>query len=182
MSDLSDEAVRAIQPEPVVSGRLAKQLRLRLETLLPATMGRLAEALSNVRGELRERWPSAEDRRRALDAALAPGGMLDPLDESSVERVPAFAQAGASEPAGEPITLTLTSDDPDDLTLRQARLLGNADAILFEEAVHPAILDRAPKGRDEENLPTPMAWVRYHDQYEHAEQGAASCCHSKASH
>lgn len=38
-------------------------------------------------------------------------------------------------------------------------------------------LDLTPKGRDEENIkPHPMAWVRHHDQYEHA-QKAAGCCH-----
>jgi predicted dithiol-disulfide oxidoreductase (DUF899 family) len=26
-------------------------------------------------------------------------------------------------------------------------------------------LDLTPKGRDEEDLPFPMAWVRYHDAY-----------------
>ena len=30
------------------------------------------------------------------------------------------------------------------------------------------LLDRAPKGRDEEDLPAPLAWVRRHDEYEHA--------------
>ena len=36
------------------------------------------------------------------------------------------------------------------------------------------LLDMTPKGRDEENLPHTMAWVRHHDRYE---QGAvASCC------
>jgi predicted dithiol-disulfide oxidoreductase (DUF899 family) len=28
------------------------------------------------------------------------------------------------------------------------------------------LLDRAPKGRDEEALPTPIAWLRRHDEYE----------------
>jgi predicted dithiol-disulfide oxidoreductase (DUF899 family) len=28
------------------------------------------------------------------------------------------------------------------------------------------LLDMAPKGRDEEGLPWPMAWVRHHDRYE----------------
>jgi predicted dithiol-disulfide oxidoreductase (DUF899 family) len=28
------------------------------------------------------------------------------------------------------------------------------------------LLDRAPKGRDEEALPTPIAWFRRHDEYE----------------
>jgi predicted dithiol-disulfide oxidoreductase (DUF899 family) len=45
-----------------------------------------------------------------------------------------------------------------------------------------AVLDRAPKGRDEADLPSPMAWVRYHDKYEPTMQGAESCCHNKASH
>lgn len=45
-----------------------------------------------------------------------------------------------------------------------------------------AILDRAPKGRDEEGLPMPMAWVRHHDKYEPTPQAAESCCHHKAEH
>jgi predicted dithiol-disulfide oxidoreductase (DUF899 family) len=39
-------------------------------------------------------------------------------------------------------------------------------------------LDMAPKGRDEEALPWPMAWVRRHDEYEAASQ---SCCGSSKS-
>ena len=42
-----------------------------------------------------------------------------------------------------------------------------------------AILDRAPKGRDEASLSPPMAWVRHHDKYEQTLQGAGSCCHNK---
>ena len=45
-----------------------------------------------------------------------------------------------------------------------------------------ALLDRAPKGRDEAGLPSPMAWVRHHDKYQPTLQGAASCCHNKAAH
>jgi predicted dithiol-disulfide oxidoreductase (DUF899 family) len=33
------------------------------------------------------------------------------------------------------------------------------------------LLDRAPKGRDEESLPTPVAWLRRHDEYEPAATG-----------
>jgi predicted dithiol-disulfide oxidoreductase (DUF899 family) len=43
-----------------------------------------------------------------------------------------------------------------------------------------AILDRAPQGRDEAELPSPMSWVRYHDAYEpQTMQIAGSCCHNK---
>jgi predicted dithiol-disulfide oxidoreductase (DUF899 family) len=40
-----------------------------------------------------------------------------------------------------------------------------------------ALLDRAPKGRDEGSLSSPMAWVRHHDKYEPTSQGPESCCH-----
>jgi predicted dithiol-disulfide oxidoreductase (DUF899 family) len=36
------------------------------------------------------------------------------------------------------------------------------------------LLDRAPKGRDEDDLPWTMAWVRRHDQYEHSEAGTTA--------
>ena len=41
------------------SAGLAKALRLRLETLLPASLGTLAEALAAARGAMRGRWPRA---------------------------------------------------------------------------------------------------------------------------
>ena len=60
------------------SAGLAKALRLRFETLLPQSLGRLAAALHASRAALRTRWPAATDRRRALDGALGDGGPLDP--------------------------------------------------------------------------------------------------------
>ena len=39
--------------------------------------------------------------------------------------------------------ITLTSADPEDLTLRQARLLGEADVLLIDGAVPASILARA---------------------------------------
>lgn len=44
------------------------------------------------------------------------------------------------------------------------------------------LLDIAPKGRDESDLPYTMAWVRHHDRYDHqaTAPGSASCCHAKA--
>lgn len=125
------------------SAGLAKQLRLRLEALLPADLGKLADTLHAARDALRARWPAAADRRRALDAALGQGGPLDPLSEGAAARVePWLGDPAAAEATG-PVELVLASDDPDDLTLRQARLLGTADCILFEPGIPPAILARA---------------------------------------
>lgn len=125
------------------SAGLAKQLRLRLEALLPANLGKLADALNALRAAMHARWPAAADRRRAIDAALGQGGLLDPLSSDSADLV----QAWLANP-GMPIAetwheLAIVSDDPDDLTLRHARLLGTADCILHDADVPAAILDRA---------------------------------------
>ena len=125
------------------SAGLAKQLRLRLEALLPGTLGALASGLSAARGRLRQRWSDGGDRRRALDAALGAGGVLDPLDEGSAARIDGWLAGEAAGEATGTVELQLGSDDPDDLTLRHIRLMGAADLILVGEGVPPAVLDRA---------------------------------------
>lgn len=129
------------------SAGLAKALRLRLETLLPRTLGRLASGLADARGALRARWPDAGDRRRAIDAALGEGAALDPLREDSAQRIDGWL-AGAGAGAADGVLLLiveirLRSADPEDLTLREARLLGSADVLAHEAGVPAEVLDRA---------------------------------------
>lgn len=126
-----------------VSAGLVKHLRLRLETILPQSLGTLARRLFAARGAMRERWTDASDRRRALDAGLREGGMLDPLRGDAAERVQEWIERNESIAAPAHHSFTLASDDPDDLTLRQARLLGEADTILHDPAVPATILARA---------------------------------------
>jgi uroporphyrin-III C-methyltransferase / precorrin-2 dehydrogenase / sirohydrochlorin ferrochelatase len=125
------------------SAGLAKHVRLRLERVLPDTLGLLAKALEAVRPALRERFPDGADRRRAVDAALREGGALDPMDSKSFQKVEAWLAGAAEGRTGAIFDVTLTSADPEDLTLRQARLLGEADALLLDGPVPSAILARA---------------------------------------
>ncbi len=124
------------------SAGLAKALRLRLEALFPPVLGQLAEALFAARSALRQRFPDGGDRRRALDAALGEGGALDPLRSGNETGVERWLQ-GASTNPDIIAEFTLTSADPDDLTLGQARLLGSADLVAYESGVPPAIIARA---------------------------------------
>ncbi|MFC0590481.1 siroheme synthase [Novosphingobium aquiterrae] len=124
------------------SAGLAKVLRLRLEQFLPASLGALATGLAAARATMRARWPDGAERRHALDAALAAGGALDPLDEASPDRIAKWLEKGAAVDS-QIVEIVLASDDPDDLTLRQARWLGSADAVLHDAAIAPAILARS---------------------------------------
>ena len=125
------------------SAGLAKALRLRLERLLPATLGTLAEALAAARGAMRTRWPDAGARRGAIDRALGEGGALDPLVERDASAVERWLTCKSDEQGPRIAEIALRSEDPDDLTLREARLLGTADVIRHAADVPPAILARA---------------------------------------
>jgi uroporphyrin-III C-methyltransferase/precorrin-2 dehydrogenase/sirohydrochlorin ferrochelatase len=126
------------------SAGLAKAVRQRIEALLPAQLGALAAALHAARAAMTARWPGAAERRRAIDAALDAGGALDPLGDGAADRIEAWlAAAPDAAPPARLETIALASADPDDLTLRAARLLGQADHIFHHPAVPPAILARA---------------------------------------
>lgn len=125
------------------SAGLAKALRQRLERLLPSSLGMLAEALHAARPALHERWPDPAARRRAIDAALEEGGVLDPFGHATPETVARWIEEEAQEQETSLVTITLESDDPDDLTLRQARLIGQAGTIVHATGVPGAILTRA---------------------------------------
>ena len=132
------------------SASVAKALRQWLEAALPPTLGRLASVLKDARPALKARYPDAGERRTALDRLLAPGGALDPLAE---HRAPedVLARALAGEPAGDGndyAEVVLTSADPDDLTLRAARLLARADRVYHHADVPGAIIDRARADAD----------------------------------
>ena len=124
------------------SASLAKALRQRFEAMLPAGLGALATGIYGVRDRLKQRFPDAADRRRALDAAMAEGGPLDPFGEpegDALDRLLGDALV-ATEAV---VTIVLRSADPDDLSVREARWLARADRIVHAADTPPAVLDRA---------------------------------------
>ena len=137
------------------SAGLAKHIRLRLEAILPQTLGKLARGLYAGRARLRERYPNGGDRRRAVDRALEQGGILDTLAPQSNKRLKAWLENPDALPAAECHDFTLSSDDPDNLTVRQARLLGQADVVLHDPEISDAILSRARADAQRHALPYP---------------------------
>jgi len=143
-SDLCDFTLPAIiDRSPVivavgtggVSAGLAAALRQRLETMLPADLGDLAEAART----LREAFPDSSERRRAIDDLL-----------HSYSRESGNPGSQGNNPAtlgsrlrGSTERIVLNSPNPDDLTLRQARALASADRVVHAPGVPAAILDRA---------------------------------------
>jgi uroporphyrin-III C-methyltransferase/precorrin-2 dehydrogenase/sirohydrochlorin ferrochelatase len=125
------------------SAGMAKAIRQRIETLLPETLGPLANAISGARVAIRERWPAGPQRRRALDQGFAADGLLDPFGNHAPDAVEIWLEAADEPKSDRVIEINLLSDNPDDLTLLTARLLGEADHVFHEACVPPAILNRA---------------------------------------
>lgn len=148
------------------SAGLAKMVRLRLERFLPQGLGALACSLAAAREAIRARFPTPDQRRRALDAALREGGMLDPMSEHGEDAVELWlAGDGGAIDRGQ-YEIVLRSDDPDDLTLKEARLLGCADVVIHDARVPEAVLVRAradarriPAGKDLSGIPSEGAVV-----------------------
>lgn len=147
--DLCDFTLPAIvERDPVTiaigtggaSAGLAAALRQRLEAMIPSGLGRLALALAGYRELIRARWPDVGERRRAIGAALA--GPIDPLMEQPADAVTRWL-ADPGQPRDRRVTIVLRSADPDDLTLREARWLAQADSVTHRPGVPPAILERA---------------------------------------
>jgi uroporphyrin-III C-methyltransferase / precorrin-2 dehydrogenase / sirohydrochlorin ferrochelatase len=124
------------------SAGLAKALRIRLEALVPATLGLVADALAASRGAMRAKWPDGRDRRLAIDAALDPGGVLDPLVARDASAVASWLSGDEGSITSQFHRITILSDDPDALTVGQARIIGKADVIYHHPGIAAEILDR----------------------------------------
>jgi uroporphyrin-III C-methyltransferase/precorrin-2 dehydrogenase/sirohydrochlorin ferrochelatase len=122
---------------------LARMLRQRIEALLPPWLGRLAELADRFAVELRRAVPDPAARRPLLEAALA-GPAGDLLGEGrDAEAAAAFAAALRGAGSGRVDLIGAGPGDPDLLTLRAHRLMGEADVILCDPGLGEALLGMA---------------------------------------
>lgn len=138
-----------------VSAGLAAAIRQRLEGILPSGVGALAQALGDARATLRARFPDGGVRRRAIGAAIAPGGILDPLIPHDATAVARWL-ADAAPPVGRIVRIVVGSQDPDQLRVGEARWLGLADRIYHDPIMPGAILERARADAVRVAGPAPM--------------------------
>ncbi|GAB4361226.1 MAG: siroheme synthase CysG [Gammaproteobacteria bacterium] len=124
---------------------LARLIRARLESSIPAGFGRLARLVSRFRDRVKERFTDGEARR-----AFWEGVLQGPIAEQVFSGQDAAAEAAldqaieASEPhgrVGEVYLIGGGPGDPDLLTFRALRLMQQADVVLYDRLVAPAVLE-----------------------------------------
>jgi uroporphyrin-III C-methyltransferase/precorrin-2 dehydrogenase/sirohydrochlorin ferrochelatase len=127
---------------------LAQRVRAWIEDALPSNLDRLAAFARRFRAAVQTRVADNAARRRFWErffdgdgAALVMAGEETRAARRVIRDLNA-ADAG-TRGQGRRIEIDLTSNDPEDLTLRTLRLLRRADAIAHDENVASAILDYA---------------------------------------
>ena len=146
---------------------LARLIRARLETLIPAGYGRLARLVSAFRDKVKQRFTQSSRRRQFWEevlqgpvAELVYSGQEDAAEKALQQRVDAVD--GAKVPVGEVYLVGGGPGDPDLLTFRALRLMQQADVVVYDRLGSPAVLELvrreaeriyAGKERDNHALP-----------------------------
>ena len=119
---------------------LARRLREKIEGLVPAAFGRIAQFLAATRTRLKA--VPVEQRRAVTEQFLDGVGSQRLLagDETAAARTLDQLLAGAP-PRGEVYLVGAGPGDPDLLTFRALRLMQQADVVLHDRLVAPKILD-----------------------------------------
>jgi uroporphyrin-III C-methyltransferase / precorrin-2 dehydrogenase / sirohydrochlorin ferrochelatase len=146
---------------------LARLLRARLETIIPAAYGRLASLVEKFRDRVKRRFKTTGQRRAFWEQVLQ-GPIAEMVfagqDKAAEEALQAaLADSAPAEPLrGEVYLVGAGPGDPDLLTFRALRLMQQADVVVYDRLVAPPILDLvrrdaeriyAGKERDNHALP-----------------------------
>lgn len=134
-----------------VSPVLARLLRGKIESLIPAAYGRLATLLGEFRTLAKQTFPDTGARRAFWEAQLE-GPMPDLVFSGRDAEARAHLQQAFAAPhsarAGEVYLVGAGPGDPDLLTFKALRLMQQADVIVYDRLVSEPILDLCRRDAD----------------------------------
>lgn len=127
---------------------LARLLRARLETMIPAAYGQLASLATQFREQVKKRFVAPAARRIFWENALQ--GPIAEMVFAGREQAAQFAlqklldaEAGKTMPTGEVYLVGGGPGNPDLLTFRALRLMQQADVVVHDRLVSQQVLDMA---------------------------------------
>ena len=145
---------------------LARYLRSKIETMLPAGYGRIAAIAGEFRDKVKSKYATSQARRIFWEGVLQ-----GPIVERILAGQEAAARKGldqlltddtASQQHGEVYLVGGGPGDPDLLTFRALRLMQQCDVCVYDKLVSPEVLDLVRrdaeliyvgKSRDQHTLP-----------------------------
>ncbi|MCF6190131.1 MAG: siroheme synthase CysG [Cocleimonas sp.] len=146
---------------------LARQLRMKLETLVPSACGRLAGITEEYREKVKLHFPEQEQRKSFWENALkGPFAELVYAGQDTSARLlldDLLAKGYDENPMGEVYLVGAGPGDPDLLTFKAARLMQQADVMVYDRLVSKPILDMANRnaerlyvGKEKDNHAVPQ--------------------------
>jgi uroporphyrin-III C-methyltransferase/precorrin-2 dehydrogenase/sirohydrochlorin ferrochelatase len=125
---------------------LARLLRARLESFIPAAYGRLAKLVNEFRQQVKDRFPVTDQRRYFWESVLQ-GRVAELLFAGRESEARAALQAAIEDTdqsydsPGEVYLVGAGPGDPDLITFRALRLMQQADVVVYDRLVSQPILD-----------------------------------------
>ena len=125
---------------------LARMIRAKLESTIPASYGRLAHLVGKFRDKAKARFSDVNQRRGFWEDVLT-GPIAEFVfagKEQEAEQMldrQLTSETGAKPVVGEVYLVGAGPGDPDLLTFRALRLMQQADVVLYDRLVSPGVLD-----------------------------------------
>ncbi len=123
---------------------LARIIRAKLETIIPAAYGKLAEIAGEYRQQVKIKFTNIKDRRAFWESVfsgnIAEKVLIGRIKEAKVDLERKLESAKAYE-LGEVYLVGAGPGDPDLLTFKALRLMQQADVVLYDRLVSKAVMD-----------------------------------------
>lgn len=145
---------------------LARYIRTKIETLLPATYGRIAAIAGEFREQVKARFPTTQARRIFWEDMLQ-GPLVERIlsgQEQAARQLlkESIQQADNAVKQGEVYLVGGGPGDPDLLTFRALRLMQQCDVCVYDKLVSPEVMELVRrdaeliyvgKARDQHTMP-----------------------------
>ncbi len=145
---------------------LARYIRTKIETMLPATYGRIAAIAGEFREQVKHKFATTQLRRRFWEGVLQ-GPMVERVLSGQEQAARELLQniidnADSTANKGEVFLVGGGPGDPDLLTFRALRLMQQCDVCVYDKLVSPEVMELVRrdaeliyvgKSRDQHTMP-----------------------------
>ena len=145
---------------------LARYIRAKIETMLPATYGRIADIAGEFREQVKAKFGTTQARRIFWEGVLQGSfveRVLSGQEQAAREQLSGLIQnADATKNQGEVFLVGGGPGDPDLLTFRALRLMQQCDVCVYDKLVSPEVMELVRrdaelifvgKSRDQHTMP-----------------------------